>query len=40
MVELLARKIYKGFKIDKTEPVPYTMGQKPFYKHELLIRNY
>ena len=36
----MIRKLYKGFKIEKTEPVRYNLGKKPFYKHELLIRNY
>ena len=36
----LIRKLYKGFKIEETEPVRYTLSQKHQYKRELLIRNY
>ena len=34
------RKLYKGFKIEKTKPVLYTLNQTNRYKTELLIRNY
>jgi DNA adenine methylase len=34
------RDLYKGFKIEKTKPVLYTLNQKQRHKTELLIRNY
>jgi DNA adenine methylase len=36
----MIRKLYKGFKIEKTKPILYTLNQNHRYKHELLIRNY
>ena len=36
----MIRELYKGFKIEKTKEVRYTLSQKAQYKHELLIRNY
>lgn len=34
------RKLYKGFKIEKTKPIRYTLTQKQKIKHELLISNF
>ncbi len=36
----LIRDLYKGFKIEKTKPIQYTLNQNKRQVHELLIRNY